>query len=154
MNRTLMNASLNVRTSHHVPVMQYQRNHTVTQTDATFMDTFHLQICLQNGTPFHNIISFRRRRLPMEITMLDASGGMEYQMPFKVIEYNHINYPLVIFFYTMLCLRHIYSLQSDFSNCRNWIHLWKQALPLGELWGGWRLGILFQNEQWLYFLPR
>ena len=95
MNRTLMNANLNVQTSYPVPVMQYQRNHTVTQTDATFMETFHLQIRFQSGTLFHNSISFRQRRQLVEVSMLNASGAMKYQMRLKVIEYNDLNCPLV-----------------------------------------------------------
>ena len=85
MNLMLMNAEQLAFRNHHVLVMQYQRNHTVTQTDATFMVTFHLQIRFQSGTLFRNIISFRRIRQPMEITMLDASCAMKYQTRFKVI---------------------------------------------------------------------
>ena len=89
MNQTLMNANLNAQTKHHVLVMPYQMNKIVTQTDVTFMDTFHLQIRFQNGILIRNIISFRRRRQPMEITKLNASCAMKYQIRFKVIQYNY-----------------------------------------------------------------
>ena len=97
--------------------MQYQRNHTVTQTDVTFMDTFRLQILYQGGDLFRSIISFRRRRQPMEITMLDASGAMEYQMRYKVIEYYYFSCQIVILYIYMTIYLHL--LQFDFSNRRN-----------------------------------